>query len=180
VRGGGIVILLVLAIMIFARGLTPSDGGVLAFVHMIDLVFHEAGHVIFGFLGRFLGTLGGSLNQVLVPAVCTGYFLWHRQSAATAVALFWTGESLADVAIYVADGRDMALPLLAEGLTHDWNWILSELSLRNQAVAIGRAVFFVAILVLLAAIALLAMDLLRSLSGAGNDGVLSSDRSSGD
>ena len=37
------------------------------------------------------------------------------------------------MAIFVADGRDMALPLLAEGLIHDWNWILSELSLRNQA-----------------------------------------------
>jgi len=28
--------------------------------------------------------------------------------------LFWVGESVTDVAIYVADGRDMALPLLAE------------------------------------------------------------------
>jgi len=130
-RGAGLLVLLGLAIMIVARGLTPASGGLLAFVHLIDLVFHEAGHVIFGFFGRFLGVLGGSLNQVLVPAVCTGYFLWHRQLASAAVMLFWTGESLADVAIYVADGRDMALPLLAEGLTHDWNWILSELSLRN-------------------------------------------------
>ena len=179
-RGGGLALLVVLAIMIFARGLTPSDGGVLAFVHLIDLVFHEAGHVIFGFFGRFLGMLGGSLNQVLVPALCTGYFFWHRQPAAAAVALFWTGESLADVAIYVADGRDMALPLLAEGLTHDWNWILSELSLRNHAPSLGRAVFVVAVLVLLAAIALLATDLLRCLSRPGTDGVLSSNRSSGD
>ena len=105
-RGGGIVVLLGLAIMIVACGLTPADGGLLAFVHLIDLVFHEAGHVLFGFFGRFLGVLGGSLNQVLIPAVCTGYFLWHRQLASAAVMLFWTGESLADVAIYVADGRD--------------------------------------------------------------------------
>ncbi len=173
-RGIGLVILLVLAVMIIARGLTPAGGGVLAFVHLIDLVFHEAGHVIFGFFGRFLGVLGGSLNQVLIPALCTGYFLWHGQTAAAAVTLFWTGESLADVAIYVADGREMALPLLAEGLTHDWNWILSELSLRNQALPLGRAVFAVAVLVLMAAIGLLAADMLRARRSPAADGVLSS------
>jgi hypothetical protein len=177
VRGAGLLVLLVLGVMIVARGLTPSAGGVLAFVHMIDLVFHEAGHVIFGFFGRFVGILGGSLNQVLIPAVCTGYFLRHRRAAAAAVTLFWTGESLADVAIYVADGRDMALPLLAEGLVHDWNWILSELSLRNQAAPIGRGVFAVAVAVLVAAIALLAVDLLRHLDEREPGSVLSSGRS---
>jgi hypothetical protein len=165
-RIAGLSIMLVLATMILARGLTPSDGGGLAFVHLIDLVFHEAGHVIFGVFGRFLGMLGGSLNQVLIPALCTGYFLWHGRPAAAAATLFWTGESLADVAIYVADGRDMALPLLAEGLTHDWNWILSELSLRNQAPGLGRAVFRTAVLVVAAAMALLAADLWRVLSSA--------------
>src|SRR6185436_11597293 len=132
-RAAGLLALLILGLLVLARGLTPAAGGLLAFVHLVDLVFHEAGHVIFGIFGRFLGILGGSLNQVLIPAICTGYFVWHRQPAAAAVMLFWVGESVTDVAIYVADGRDMALPLLAEGLIHDWNWILSELSLRNQA-----------------------------------------------
>jgi len=31
------------------------------------------------------------------------------------LTLFWTGQSLADVAVYVADGRAMALPLLPTG-----------------------------------------------------------------
>jgi hypothetical protein len=162
-RLAGFLVLAALAVMIAARGLTPSTGGVLAFVHLIDLVFHEAGHVIFGLFGRFLGILGGSLNQVLIPAVCTGYFLRQRQPAAAAVTLFWTGESITDVAIYVADGRDMALPLLAEGLIHDWNWILSELSLRNQAPALGRAVFALGLAVLAAALGLLAADSWRVL-----------------
>lgn len=178
VRAAGLLVLLALGLMIVARGLTPSAGGVLAFVHLIDLVFHEAGHVIFGLLGRFPGVLGGSLNQVLVPAVCTGYFLGHRRAAAAAVTLFWTGESLTDVAIYVADGRDMALPLLAEGLVHDWNWILSELSLRNHAVPLGRAVLALGVTVLAAGVALLAADLWRALHGVSADGVLCSKRPS--
>ncbi len=161
-RATGLLVLGVLAVAILRRGLVPPDGGMLGLVHMVDLVFHEAGHVIFGIFGVFMGTLGGSLNQVLVPAVCTGYFLWHGRAAAAAVTLFWAGESLVDVAVYVADGRDMKLPLLAEGLTHDWNWILSELSLRNQAEPIGRVVFALGGLVMLAALALLALDLLRA------------------
>jgi hypothetical protein len=176
-RGAGLAILLVLAVMIVARGLTPSTGGVLAFVHLIDLVFHEAGHVIFGFLGQFMGVLGGSLNQMLIPAVCTGYFLRQGRRAAAAVTLFWTGESLADVAIYVADGRDMALPLLAEGLVHDWNWILSQLSLRDQAGPIGRVVFGIAVAILVAALGLLGIDLRRCLDEPVSGGVLSSNES---
>jgi hypothetical protein len=58
----------------------------------------------------------------------------------------------------------MRLPLLAEGLTHDWNWILSELSLRNQAEPIGRVAFLLGALVLLAALAVLAVDLLAVVS----------------
>ena len=171
-RAAGLLVLGALTLAILRRGLAPSIdghgltplGGVLAFVHMIDLVFHEAGHPIFGLFGRFLGALGGSLNQVLIPAICTGYFFWHGRLAAAAVMLFWVGENVVDVGIYAADGRDMKLPLLAEGLTHDWNWILSELSLRNQAEPIGRAIFVLGVLTLLAALILLALDLLREAS----------------
>ena len=179
-RAAGLLVLLVLFVMLLGRGLALSSGGVLGFIHLIDLVFHEAGHPIFGIFGRFMGALGGSLNQVLVPAICTGYFLARGQRAAGAVALFWAGESLLDVAIYVADGRDMKLPLLAEGLTHDWNWILSELSLRNQAEPIGRAVFLVGVLVLLAALGLLALDLASVAAAPASGRVLSSNPPSPD
>jgi hypothetical protein len=172
-RAAGLVVLAVLAVAILRRGLAPPGGGLLGLVHLVDLVFHEAGHVLFGIFGAFLGTLGGSLNQILIPAVCTACFLWQGQRAAAAVTLFWAGENVIDVAVYVADGRDMKLPLLAEGLTHDWNWILSELSLRNHAEPIGRAVFALGALVLLAALALLALDLLRA-AGEPPDGVVSS------
>ena len=175
-RAAGLLALLILGVLVLSRGLTPSSGGLLAFVHLVDLVFHEAGHVIFGVFGRFLGILGGSLNQVLIPAICTGCFVWHRQPAAAAAMLFWVGESVTDVAIYVADGRDMALPLLAEGLIHDWNWILSELSLRNQARPIGVAVFGIGVALMAAATVWLGVDLARHLRGPDGTPVLSSAR----
>ena len=58
-RGLGLVILLVLTWEVLAQGLSLQDGAMLAFIHGIDLVFHEAGHVIFGFFGESLAVLGG-------------------------------------------------------------------------------------------------------------------------
>ena len=135
----GLAVLAGLTILVLANGLTLPSGIILNFLHLINLVFHEAGHVIFGFFGRFVAVLGGSVNQVLVPAVCTGVFLARRQYGSAAVTLFWTGESLADVAVYVADGRAMALPLLA-------------------AESLGRLTFGLGALTMLAALAMLGWD----------------------
>ncbi len=136
----------------------------------MNLVFHEAGHLIFGFFGQFIAVLGGSLNQVLIPAICVGAFLRTRQYASAAVALFWTGQSLADVAVYAADGRAMALPLLAEGLIHDWNYLLGTTGLLQRAELIGRLMFGGGALLMLGALAFLALDLLRAWRAAAAGG----------
>ena len=163
-RGLGLVILLALAWKVLAAGLTLPGGGALGFLHGVNLVFHEAGHVIFGFFGEFVAVLGGSLNQVLIPAIATIAFLRTRQRASAAVSLFWTGQSLTDVAIYAADGRARALPLLAEGLIHDWHYILGRLGLLGSAETVGRLLFAAGALTMLAAVLLLALELLRCLN----------------
>lgn len=159
-RAAGLAVLLVLTLKVLGQGLAMAQGGILGFLHGVDLIFHEAGHVIFGFFGEFLGIAGGSLNQVLIPLVATIAFLKTRQYASAAVTLFWTGQSLADVAVYAADGRAMALPLLAEGLIHDWNWILGRLGLLGSAETVGRFMFGLGALTMLAAPGLLGLDLL--------------------
>ena len=161
-RAVGLLLLLWVAFRVLGQGVTLAPGGPVTFLHGVNLVFHEAGHVIFGFFGRFVAVLGGSLNQVLIPAVCVIAFLHTRQRASAAVALFWTGQSLADVAVYAADGRAMALPLLAEGLIHDWNYLLGVTGLLHRAEAIGRLMFGAGALLMLGALAFLALDLLRA------------------
>jgi len=42
-----------------------------AFIHAPLLVFHEAGHVLFALFGHGLMVDGGSLMQLIVPAVLT-------------------------------------------------------------------------------------------------------------
>ena len=117
--------------------------------------------MIFGFFGEFLAVLGGSLTQVLMPVIATVAFVRTRQWSSAAVTLFWSGQAFTDVAIYAADGRAKALPLLAEGLIHDWNYILGRLGLLRSAEIIGRAIFALGAFTMLAALLLLALDTLR-------------------
>jgi hypothetical protein len=154
----GLAVLAALTGLVLANGLAMPSGAILNFLHLINLVFHEAGHVIFGFFGRFIAVLGGSLNQVLIPAICTAVFVRRNELGSAAATLFWTGESLVDVAVYVADGRAMALPLLADGGTHDWNFILGNLGLLYAAESLGRLTFGLGALTMLAALALLGWD----------------------
>lgn len=157
-RLAGAAVLAVLTGLVLANGIAMPSGAVLNVLHLLDLVFHEAGHVLFGFFGRFLAVLGGSLTQVLVPAICVGAFLVRGQMASAAAPLFWAGQSLADVAVYVADGRAMALPLLGDGSAHDWNYILGTLGLLHRAESLGVATFALGAVTMLGSVGLLVLD----------------------
>jgi hypothetical protein len=107
-----------------------------SFMHLINLPFHEAGHLIFSPFGRFIGVLGGSLMQLLVPLICLFSFLVKtRDTFAASAALWWLGESIMDLAPYISDARELKLMLLG-GVTgrdvddyHDWEFILRKLGL---------------------------------------------------
>ncbi len=106
-----------------------------SFLHLINLPFHEAGHVIFIPFGRFMTILGGSLGQILMPIICLGTFIVKtRDPFGGSVALWWTAESMMDIAPYMNDARALDLMLIG-GVTgketdgHDWNNILTMLNL---------------------------------------------------
>src|SRR5258705_241221 len=43
-----------------------------SFMHRVDLVFHEAGHIVFMPFGSFMMILGGTLGQLLMPIIVGG------------------------------------------------------------------------------------------------------------
>lgn len=149
---------------ILQRELDFSAAGVaLRFLHGINLVIHEAGHAFALILPRFFYILGGSAFQVLLPAVCALTFLHQRHLASFAVALFWTGESVTDVAIYMADAKRQALPLLGgDGTVHDWNYLLGQLHLLGWAQSLARLTFGLGILLITAALAIVANETHRA------------------
>ncbi len=115
---------------------------------MANLVFHEAGHIIFSPFGDFMATLGGSLMQVLIPLICLLAFLRQHDAYAASVTLWWAGQSLIELAPYIHDASDQRLQLLG-GVTgrdvpeyHDWNNLLSRLGwLQHDQTIAGVAHF---------------------------------------
>ncbi|MGA9118777.1 MAG: hypothetical protein WB699_05385 [Bacteroidota bacterium] len=120
-------------------------------VSWIDLFIHEGGHFIFRILGKFLYILGGSLTQVMLPALLA-YVTFRRDRRWIGLPLFWTGENLVNVSVYIEDAPYKRLHLLAKGLIHDWNWLLDGDP--TSAEILGGTVHWLGILVCAAAIGL--------------------------
>jgi hypothetical protein len=125
--------------------------------HLIDgvnLVIHEAGHIVFRPFGEFMMIAGGSLFQVIVPALFVGYFWFHRNYYSAALVLFWVGESILNVAVYAADSQSLLLPLLGgEDTTHDWHYLLTSLGLLQSTLKIAWTIrIFGTLIILLAAV----------------------------
>ena len=109
----------------------------------LTLAIHELGHVLFGFLGEWLGIAGGSITQLAAPAAVALMFLRQRDYFGVAVGGAWLSISLSNLAVYVADARAEALPLYSLGggdPVHDWNYLLGSLHLLPQDAAIAGAV----------------------------------------
>jgi hypothetical protein len=103
---------------------TDSDG-FLPIIDHANLAFHEAGHVIFGLLGSTLGLYGGTLGQLVIPAIAAGTFWKQREPVGCAVAGVWFFQNFLNIARYMADAPAQLLPLVGGG-DHDWTTIFGR------------------------------------------------------
>lgn len=111
------------------------------FIDNFNLVIHEAGHILFIPFGEFMTIAGGSLFQVIVPAVFAGYFYYQDKFFSSALLLFMVGESLLNVSVYAGDAFLMQLPLLGgDDSIHDWNWMLDRLGWLDHTREISGAI----------------------------------------
>ncbi len=124
-----------------------SNGAGNSFLHLINLPFHEAGHIFFSPLGKFVASLGGTLGQLLIPLICGVTLVWRTGDPfGGAVSLWWFGENFVDIAPYINDARAGILPLIGgnTGQTapygfHDWQYLLNETGLLSHDQGIATA-----------------------------------------
>jgi hypothetical protein len=162
----------------FATHSVASNYAGESFLHLVNLVFHEAGHVLFSPFGRFMTVGGGSLLQVLVPLACAVAFWRSANPFGVAVAVWWTGQSLVDLAPYIADAQALRLVLLggrtgAEVDGHDWEYLLTTLGMLHRARPLGAVAHVAGLLVMGGALAFGAAILARQwrlARATGSDG----------
>ena len=129
-----------------------------SFLHGPLLVFHEAGHVIFRLFGEFITIAGGTLGQLLMPAILAGALLIaNRDPYGAAIGVWLFGVSLLDVAPYAFDALHPQLVLLGGAIGeeggHDWIYLLNATGLLPRAQGIGWLIHKLGALTVLASIA---------------------------
>ncbi|MFO8174780.1 MAG: hypothetical protein ACQET1_09355 [Gemmatimonadota bacterium] len=106
----------------------------------LNLVVHEAGHMFFFWFGEFLGMAGGTIFELVIPAVVGVTFYRQRDFFGMAVVLFWLGTALFHVGVYMADARSRSLALVSMGAgepMHDWYYLLAHFGLLEQDRLLG-------------------------------------------
>ena len=167
VRWFGVGVLVYLTWRYANSPLLDGNNGYQTFIDLPNLVFHEAGHVIFSPFGQFMTSLGGSLFQFLLPLIFAISFAYQYENwFAAAVCTWWAGQNLIGVAPYIADARKLQLVLLggktgAEVEGHDWEFVLTQLGWLHLDVRIGRCAHIAGTLIMVGAIVWACIILLR-------------------
>lgn len=126
-----------------------------------NLALHEAGHPLIGLLSHRLEVYGGTIFQLLFPGVVIVHFVRRSHFAGVAIGAIWLGESLHNVARYMADARIQELPLVGGG-DHDWTEIFSRWGVLHLDTRIANLTHALAWLLMFGAVVWL---FLRSRSG---------------
>jgi hypothetical protein len=127
---------------------------------LVDLGFHELGHLLTYPFPDVVTAMMGSIAQVAVPLGVALYFLFlRRERLGAALCLAWAATSAQNVSVYIADAPIQALPLLGEGM-HDWAFVLGRFDAIDSAATIAAFVKGFGMILLFAGFALCVWSLL--------------------
>jgi hypothetical protein len=101
-------------------------------IDTIDLFIHETGHLVFRIFGRFIEFLGGSLFQIMIPVAAIIVFA-RSTFRSLPFTLYWAGQSIVNVSIYIGDAPYLRLHLISKAAIHDWQWILNHAGMMEYA-----------------------------------------------
>ena len=128
-----------------------ADRNGYGFFDNVDLVFHEAGHVIFSPFGEIMCVAGGTMMQLLVPAALAVYFLTRRNRYAAGIVMMWLGQNCVNAARYAGDAVKLELPLLGGGMS-DWTYMLSLNNSLGKAQMISDIFYYLGVAIIVAGV----------------------------
>jgi hypothetical protein len=143
--------------------------GQLTLLDNLHLPIHEGGHLLFGWLGETLGLWGGTLLQLIVPALLAVSFAARQELPGTTFCVFAFFHSLTGVATYMADALRRELPLVTVGAVadeaqHDWVRIFTSLGVLPHAIQIGNITRLIAWAGMVGSVALMSWQYYRQSS----------------
>lgn len=133
------------------------------FIDGVNLAFHEAGHLLFTPFGRTMHFLGGTIGQLVFPVGIMIYFFRQDKAFEASIGGVWLAESLMNVAHYMADARDMNLPLVGGGV-HDWNYLFAHWGVLYRAEGIAAFFHVTATILLIATLIFMFRQILKDRS----------------
>ncbi len=144
--------LLIILVSFFTYQLLSSPTPFI-FIDNLNLLIHEAGHLIFFFFGQFIDVLAGSVFQILIPCLFFFYFFKRKEYFSLSFVLFWIADNIINVSVYMKDAVPMSLPLLGgDNVFHDWNYLFTVMHLLPISFFIGQGFYILGILLLLTSI----------------------------
>ena len=148
----------------FARGTNVPVLG------LVDLGFHELGHLLTYVFPDVVTAMMGSITQVAVPWGLAAYFFVMRGDFfGGSFCLAWAGTSAQNASVYIADAPWESLPLI--GGSHDWAFVLGPegFDVLDRAADIAAVVKGAGLVMLLTALTICVAGLVLAGSRAGGD-----------
>jgi hypothetical protein len=137
----------------------------------LDLGIHEAGHIVFSWLpGQFPMVAGGTILQLAAPVAAAVLLARQPDYFGAGFCGGWLAMNLYNVATYMADARELDLPLVNVGggeAGHDWNMMLGTLGLLSWDARLAGLVRLLAFAAMWGSIALCSWMLWLMLTGSG-------------
>ncbi len=144
---GASLVLAPIAVVLAFQGAGIWLGDILwMLMSAFNLIVHESGHFFFRFFGRFMMIAGGTIMELLLPAVFVFQGIYWHNRLGTQLSLLWLGQAFVGVSIYAADAQDRALPLIGNlgPEAHDWHNMLAMLGLLDHTPLIAGAIYAMA------------------------------------
>jgi len=157
-RATRIPILVVLGLFTISHLFLGSEW---VFIDGVNLLLHEAGHFLWGWGNVAQQALGGTIGQLMWPAMFACYFYWYQNERfATFACVWWFGQNFMSISNYMTDAVPRRLPLIGSE-QHDWEFLFKRWDVYDKSIEIARVFHIIGATIMIGSLAWLVWRTVR-------------------